>query len=516
MKAAIDLEQTAPDGSHVAGRWREMPFLERWRDNIVRAGGNPRKALLGLAASWIAFFSVLAMPLPAGMTPQGQATLAVVAWSCITWIAEVVPVGITGLQIPMLLLLSGAVRNFAAATDGYVSPATFICIAAFLMAAIIQAAALDRRVALTILHLARVKTVNGVIWSMFAVNFVLSLIVPGANPRGALLLPLVNGINRLLGDSPQEVAARKAIVIQCMVYGSMISGMCLMTAHLPNLVLVGLFHSQLHLEISYVQWFLLQFPYLGMFVLTQFWVQYHFKTRKIAISGGTGSAEVLYRELPRMSQVEWMILSSFAVTALLWMTENLHGVKSEMVAVIGITLLFLPGLFGFDWREIQSRTIWGTLLMLAGALSLSAAMGSSGLGRWLAEMIHPVAAGKPWWLVLLILMLGTHVIRIGMLSNVAAVSLFAPILLALAPRLGLHPVAFTMLVSDTDTFAYILPTQVTVAVIAYSSGTFSMSDYAKVGVVSVAIAITYGIVVMAPWYAFLGVPIWDPSAAWPF
>ena len=119
-------------------------------------------------------------------------------------------------------------------------------------------------------------------------------------------------------------------------------------------------------------------------------------------------------------------------------------------------------------------------------------------------------------MILLILMVGTHIIRLGMLSNVAAVSLFAPILLALAPRLGLHPVAFTMLVADTDTFAYILPTQVTVAVIAYSTGTFTMADYAKVGWVSVLLAIAYGILVMAPWYAFLGIPVWDATAPWPF
>ena len=94
--------------------------------------------------------------------------------------------------------------------------------------------------------------------------------------------------------------------------------------------------------------------------------------------------------------------------------------------------------------------------------------------------------------------------------------MLAPILLVLGPQLGLHPVAFTMLVSDTDTFAYILPTQITAAVIAYSSGTFTMADYAKVGWVSVVIAIIYGIVVMAPWYAFMGIPVWDPAAPWPF
>jgi di/tricarboxylate transporter len=99
---------------------------------------------------------------------------------------------------------------------------------------------------------------------------------------------------------------------------------------------------------------------------------------------------------------------------------------------------------------------------------------------------------------------------------VAAVTMLAPVLLALAPRLGLHPVAFTMLVADTDSFAYILPTQITAAVIAYSSGAFSTADYAKVGVVSVLIAIAYGILVMAPWYAYMGLPLWNPAAPLPF
>ncbi|MBI3593029.1 MAG: anion permease, partial [Nitrospirae bacterium] len=183
---------------------------------------------------------------------------------------------------------------------------------------------------------------------------------------------------------------------------------------------------------------------------------------------------------------------------------------------MGIAVIFTPGLFGFKWKALQDRTIWGTWLLLAGAMSMSAAMGSSGLAAWLSDVIHPLAAGHPWRVILLILMLGTHIMRLGMLSNVAAIAMLAPILIALAPKLGLHPVAFTMLVSDTDTFAYILPTQITAAVIAYSSGTFSMADYAKVGWVSVLIAIAYGILIMAPWYAFMGIPVWNPTAPWPF
>lgn len=492
-------------------------FIGRFKENILESGRSPTKSIIGFFLAWAVFFIVLwVMPLPDGLTLAGKATLAVVAWACIMWIFESIPVGITGMLIPMLLVMGGAVEKFPKAASGFTTPVVFLCLAAFLFAALMQAAGLDRRIALGLLHQVKVKTVNGVIWAMFGANILLSLIIPAANARAATLLPVVNGITKLFGDTPEEQAGKKAIVIQTLVYGSMISGMAIMTAHLPNLVLVGLFESELALNLSYFDWFKLQWPYLGMFVLTQWWVQRYFKTRSVGIQGGFSSVQKEYQALPKTSQTEWLILAVFAFIAIMWVTEDWHKIKSHNAALIGLSILFLPGIFGFKWKELQDRTIWGTFLLLGGALSMSAAMGSTGLAQWLSDIIHPIAIGHPWYTILLILMVGTHVIRLGMLSNVAAITLLAPILIALAPKLGLHPVAFTMLVADTDTFAYILPTQITAAVIAYSSGTFSTADYAKVGWVSVLIAIAYGILIMAPWYAFMGIPVWDPMAPWPF
>jgi sodium-dependent dicarboxylate transporter 2/3/5 len=351
---------------------------------------------------------------------------------------------------------------------------------------------------------------------MFAVNMVLSLIIPAANARAATMLPVINGICKFFDDSDAGQRGKKAIVIQTLVYGSMISGMCIMTAHLPNYVLVNLFAKDLKLQLSYVDWFVMQWPYLGMFVLTQWWIQYHFRTRAVRVQGGFEAVQKMHAELPATSRSEWLLLVVFALVALAWMFEPFHRVATQNVALIGLAAAFVPGGFAFNWRDIEQRTIWGTLLLLAGALSLSSAMSSSGLANYLANVLHPLTAGAPWWAIILIMMVGTHIIRIGMLSNIAAITLLAPILIALAPKVGLHPVAFTMLVADTDTFAYLLPTQITAAVIAYSSGTFSMADYFRAGWVAVLIAIVYGIVVMAPWYAYLGVPVWDPSAPWPF
>ena len=491
--------------------------VARFRDNIVQSGRKPLVTLVGFALAWSLFFLVLfVMPTPQGLSPAGKACLAVVLWACVMWVSEAIPVGISGLLIPMLLVMSNATKTFNQAVSGFVTDAAFLCLIAFLLAAIIQAAGLDRRLALSLLHKAKVKTVNGVIWVLFGVNLLLSLVVPAANARGALLLPVIKGISDLLGDTPAERSAKKAIFIQGMVYASMIAGMCILTAHLPNYIIVGLFQSKLNLHISYFDWFLLQWPYLGMFAVTQLWIHYHFKTRSLPIAGSGKVISQQQAQLPKMSQSEWLILACVAFIGLLWMGEDFFKIKSHIAAMLGLTLLFIPGLLKFKWKDLQDRTIWGTFLLLGGALSMSAAMGASGLAQWLADQIHPVAAGHSWWMILLIMMVGTHFIRLGMLSNVAAIALFAPILLALAPKLGLHPVAFTMLVADTDTFAYLLPTQITVAVIAYSAGTFSMTDYAKAGWVSVLLAIAYGILVMAPWYAFMGIPIWDPSAPWPF
>jgi solute carrier family 13 (sodium-dependent dicarboxylate transporter), member 2/3/5 len=477
----------------------------------------PSKALLGFVGSWGLYGLILfAMPLPEGMTASAKATLAVVGWACVTWVTEAVPIPVTGLQIPILILLSGAAPDLTAAASGYTSEAAFIGLASFVMAAVIQSVGLDRRITLTLLHKMRVSTVRGVIWALFAVDTIMSFIVPGANTRGALLLPIVNNINRLFGDTGPERNIKKAIVIHTLVYGPMVCGLVVLTAGLQNLILVDLFKSQLGVEISYLDWLILRWPYLGLALITQWWIRLHFRCNATKIPGGAEAIGRDYASLPRTSRIEWRTLTVFGLTALAWATAGVHHLSVATIAVLGISLLFLPDFLDLDWQRINSRTIWGTYLTLCGAVSLSVAMAKSGLGTWLANLIYPIAEGQAWWAVFIILCVGTHVIRLGLLSNVAATALFAPILLALSSRLGLHPIAFTMLVSDTNTFAYILPTQITCGIIAYGSGTFSVGDYARVGLPTVVIALAYGLLVMIPWYALMGIPMWAPAAPWPF
>jgi len=528
------------DGKDLTGVWgevvssdtevtREGSVVRYLTDNIAVSGKNPTSVLLGFLAAWAAFFLIIkVLPLPNGLSPNGMAVLAIVVWASIMWVSEALPVGITGIAIPTLLLLTQAIpwkdgkAPMATVFSGFTSPEVWLCLFAFFVGAVMQLLKMDRRIALGILDKVRASSVGRVIWGMFGVNIALAFLIPAANARAATLMPVVKGITNLLGNTPEEQEAKKAIVIQSLVYGCMICGVFILTAHMPNLIMVGIFGNNGFPNLGYVNWAILQFPYLGMFVLTQWWVRYHFKTASVQIVGGHTEINKQYLELGPMTWAEWILLGVFVGVALLFAMGKgspiytLHKYPLGIVGLIGILILFTPGLFPFKWKEVQDRTIWGTFLLLGGALTLTAAMSSSGLAGWLADHIHGAVVGLPWWGIILALMAGTHFIRIGMLSNVAAVAMLAPIIFAMAPKVGLHPVAFTLLVCDTDTYAYLLPTQITAAVIAYGTETFSTADYAKAGWICILIAMAYGLLVMAPWYAFLGLPVWNPAAPWPY
>src|SRR5262245_35329317 len=77
-------------------------------DNIRASGRKPRSAFWGFAAAWSLFFFIAYLsPVPQGLSPAGMAVLAVVVWASIIWITEAIPAGVSGMLIPMLLILGG-------------------------------------------------------------------------------------------------------------------------------------------------------------------------------------------------------------------------------------------------------------------------------------------------------------------------------------------------------------------------------------------------------------------------
>jgi len=468
----------------------------------------PKRVILGLLLGWGAFLLINFLPPPAGMKPEAMKTMAVVAWAVIIWVTEAIPVGVTGLVIPMLLFVTKALPQLPDAFGGFTAHTTYICLGAFIMAAMMQLAGLDRRISILCLNVFRVQKVSQLIRAMFLSNFILALLIPSTAARGATLLPIIKGFLDVFGDSSEVEKAKAHVVIQCMIYSTIMCGVIVMTAHMPNIIMINLLEKKHGISIGYGQWLWLHLPMVALWFIVYFWTSFYFKTKKVTVPGGFERVCAMKDELGPTTRAEWLLLGLFCFTAVTWAVgKEVLNLPLGIITIMALCLFFIPGLLPWKWKMIQRHTTWGVFFFLAGAMSLSVAMTKTGLAAYLADLAKPIAMNQYWMVTLSIVMVTTHIIRVGMLSNVAAIAFLAPVVLDLASIYNMNPVSFTLMVCDIDTFAFIIPTQLTLGVLGYSLGAFNMKDYAIVGLGSMALHISFSILIMSQWYAINGFPL---------
>jgi hypothetical protein len=313
----------------------------RWRDTVsiilsdtIRTlrESFPFKTFFGYGFAWLAWFVILVSNISSVIpTDTAKAVLATTIWACIVWITESMPVGITGLMIPMMLFLTKAVPKMQDAFSGFILDVSFLCLGAFVFSSILCATRLDTRIALTVLSKLRSTKVGTIIIGFFSTNLILSVVIPAAVARAATLLPVIHGIIDLFGDTKQEKNAKKAIVISSLVYAPMVGGILLLTAHMPNVILAGLFDKQLHVSISWFKWLWLHLPIIGLFPLMYWMLKIFFKFDDSEVPGGAAKVDAAKKELGTVKSHQWIILAVFAFTAVMWALEDIHHIKSGKI-----------------------------------------------------------------------------------------------------------------------------------------------------------------------------------------
>lgn len=488
----------------------KKPSMAWYERNAVEAGLNPRCAIAGFVTAWIVFFAIISfVPTAAGLTAAARAVLASTAWVMVIWITDALPKSISGLMIPVLLSVSGAIPNPADAFSGFSSNEAYLCLGAFILAGVMQVTGVDKRIALSIL--ARVKPkVPNLLSGFFMAHAVSALFVPATVARAGMYLPIVQGVNRLMGDTPAEKRVRKALAMAGIGFGAVFAAPIFLTGHMCNVIMANLLNTKVNAGITWGGWLWLHWPMLGMFPLMWWWVVKHFRLQGVDVTGGAEKIKEENDKLGPVNAVEKTVLACFGIAVALWATGGFHKIQTGVVTLIAVSLVFVPGLLPLDWKKVQQKTIWGTWLLLAGALCLVTAFSKTGLDKFLAAKMVDIVPAWGWMGILLFVMTLVQILRLGIISNVGAVTLMAPIILAMAPLLKLNSVAFVLAVLNVDTYAMVLPMEVTACLVAYASDEFTFTDFMKAGTPLTILAICYIAFVMVPWWAFNGYPMWQP------
>jgi len=171
--------------------------------------GKLRKEFSGFILAWVVFAAILTLvPTSESLTGDGRAALAVMGWATIIWLSNGLPLAVSGLMIPVLLSLTGAAEKLPEAFSGFTSNVTFLILGCFILAAVMQTNGLDKRIALSIVS--RVKpTVGSVLKGIIGAHLVTAVLVPATNARGALFLPIIQGLNNLFDKAGEGARARK-------------------------------------------------------------------------------------------------------------------------------------------------------------------------------------------------------------------------------------------------------------------------------------------------------------------
>ena len=205
----------------------------------------------------------------------------------------------------------------------------------------------------------------------------------------------------------------------------------------------------------------------------------------------------------------WLVWITFAGTILLWATESLTGISSNIVAMIPLGVLTVTGVFGKD--EIK-KIDWTVLWLVAGGFALGTAMEESGLANNLLTAI-PFGSMK----VVTVILLSGFVCYLlsNFISNSATAAIIIPIMLVVArgmsdPSAANQDAFFALggtdvliaFVAMCASLAMVFPISTPPNAIADSTGLIRSRDMARIGLLIGIIGFVFGFVWMTELFPF--------------
>lgn len=436
-----------------------------------------------------------------GLSVAAWRVLAIAALMLIWWVSEAVPIAVTAL-LPMVLLPALQVYGMDVAAAPYASPIIFLFMGGFMLALAMEKWRLHRRIALSIVRVTGTNA-NGIILGFMLATAFLSMWISNTATT-VMMLPIgVSVIDLLRSDQEGETVSSgtSAFAISMMIgiaYAANIGGTATIIGTPPNVVFSGFIERTYQTEVSFAKWFSFALP----FALLLLMITYFVLTRAIfpnRLGKFEGAQELIQNQLAKLGKIslpEKRTLIVFTITALAWIfrkqinlwlgLDKLDGdqeITDAMIAIFAtITLFVFPvewkkGQFLLDWADTQ-RLPWGILLLFGGGLSLADALKSVGLIDLIGEQFSG-AATTGFWILLGLTAVSLFLTEI--MSNVALVTVFLPVVGAIALGLDLDPILFCIPVTLAASCAFMLPMSTPPNAIVFASGYLKISDMTKAG-----------------------------------
>ena len=474
------------------------------------AGPQKKRIPVGLIAGVVALVVVLLLPLPESLPPAGQRMLAILAFAVVVWLTEAVSYEASAIIITSLIaflvgtaptienpaVLYGTNKAISMALAGFSNSALALVAGALFISAAMTVTGLDRRIALVTLSLIGTTT-RRILIGAIAVTIVLSLVVP-----------IMVGVISAFGvDKRSNIAAGIMIVV---AEATSIWNVGIQTAAAQNLLTVGFMDKMLGARVTWLDWLVAGAPWaIVMSAALLFIVLKMLPPEADAIAGGKEAVEASRRELGPMTGPQKRLLGVSIGLLFFWATEGkLHPFDTTSVTYVGLVLLLLPRFGVMDWKTVQSRIPWGTVIVFGVGISLGTALLTTKAGQWLGDLVahHTGLDTATPFMAFAILSAFLIVIHLGFASATALTSAMLPILVSVLQSMqgDFNRLGLTMLLGFVVSFGFILPINAPQNMVCLATETFTARQFARVGIVLTIVG--YGLLLLfaATWWRWLG------------
>lgn len=468
---------------------------------VEKRKGLGKKEIIGLILGAILFLVPFVIDIP-NLAEPGERMLSIFFVAIVFWIFEPVPLTATAVLViflEVILVSKGAITD---PTGGDAELATSVIPAASYFAALANP--------VIILFLGGFMIADGAEKYHLDKNLAAVFLKPFAGSARMTVLGLMS-ITALLSMFMSNTATTATMfavvipVIAALPKGKSRAGVALsipLAANVggigtpvgtpPNAIALGVLQEQ-GIRVSFIDWMIMAIP-LMLVILAFSWVF----LCAIFIPKG--------QSVPISMETEWdtstnakIFYAIAGLTILLWMTEPIHGVSSNIVGFFPVVaLLCLKVMDGADVQKLD----WPVLWLVSGGIALGTGVGATGLDAWLVGSVKWESLGATAIVGLLGLI---GFLLANVISHSAAANLLVPLAVSLAVSLdGVNTITVAVVVAIACSLGMSMPISTPPNAIAYSTGEIQVKDMALVGIVVGVIATAMLIFLMPPMWSMLG------------
>ena len=431
-------------------------------------------ALIGLLL--LCFPSVIGMD---GLSPAGQITLGIFLMAGTYWILEPIPIFATSLLVIFLqvLLLSDQglisfdpnvyeLENYKTFYGTLANPIIILFLGGFSLATAAVKYGLDQRLTKVLLKPFG-SNPSAVCLGMMLSTALLSAFMSNTATTAMMMTMVVPVIMAMKQGDPFQ----KGIALSIPVAAN-IGGIATPIGSPPNAIALTALREQ-GVNLTFSSWMVLAVP-LVIIMLILAW-----RILLFLFPPSGKSIEIDFKSQFTWSKQAITTAVIFGITILLWITEKLHGVSSNVVAFFPIT--FLPALGILRKADIR-RYSWEVLWLVAGGISMGISLKNTGLAEWLIGLIAWESLGTVGIVAIFVTVAYSVA---NLVSNTVTATLLIPLATGLGisgimgPEFPLAPII--VLIGIIVSFSMMLPISTPPNAIATSTGMIQTKDMAKTG-----------------------------------